>query len=189
MCAACVSFIMYCACCVQFFSQAIISMLQTCRNLVQSSIARNAHGANHSLSHFIRRFRGCKNKITHCVWLRSLSGTMFVRNRPNLARDDPPSSEIQSDKLSTESNQATVNDLKSEETSVKEHGNYYNALEKPVDLPAEYKSPDIGFWESERGLVLKDQIFTGVGRVLRMFISKERSDNWYESAMAKEYYR
>lgn len=45
----------------------------------------------------------------------------------------------------------------------------------------------IGFWKSEQGLQIYEQTMTGVGRVLRMFVSKERYDNFYETALMAEY--
>lgn len=164
-------------------------MLQTCKHLVQG-ISCNPYRTNPCLSSVVWRVGRCKNKITHCKWLRGLSGTVSVRNQPNLANkhsDNVASSDVQSERLSARPNQLSVADLKRPENSIQER--LHDAPEKETELPTEYKSPDIGFWKSERGIVLKDQIFTGVGRVLRMFISKERSDNLYESAMVKEYYR
>lgn len=167
-------------------------MLQTCKNLVQSSITCNPYKGYPCLSNSLRKIGRCECKTTHSIWLRNLSGTKSFRNRPSLANDksdDATSNDVRVDKLSIDSNRDSIKETQSEDNSIVEHKDYYNALQREMELPAEYKSPDIGFWESEKGLVLKDQIFTGVGRVLRMFISKERSDNWYESAMVKEFYR
>ena len=41
----------------------------------------------------------------------------------------------------------------------------------------------VGFWKSERGLEIKDKVLTGSGRVLRMFVSIERYDNWWEDTL------
>ena len=41
----------------------------------------------------------------------------------------------------------------------------------------------VGFWETPKGLVLKDQLFTGMGRVMRLFTSIEKYDDVWEWAV------
>ena len=48
------------------------------------------------------------------------------------------------------------------------------------------KDNQIGFWKTDKGLQVKDVVLTATGRVLRMFVSIERYDNWWENIMESE---
>lgn len=49
-----------------------------------------------------------------------------------------------------------------------------------TDLIVQEPETKIAFWETPKGLVLKDKIFTGVGRVMRLFVSIEKYDDIWE---------
>uniref|UniRef100_H2Z6Z2 Uncharacterized protein n=1 Tax=Ciona savignyi TaxID=51511 RepID=H2Z6Z2_CIOSA len=46
-------------------------------------------------------------------------------------------------------------------------------------------SSEIGFWQSERGLKVKDTLLTATGRLLRLFVSIERYNNYWESCVVQ----
>ncbi|XP_039258599.2 uncharacterized protein LOC120335179 [Styela clava] len=81
------------------------------------------------------------------------------------------------------------NDLKNEkdlDSNLAISKMHENVISKHSDLPVEAPKSAVGFWNSERGLAIKESALIGVGRVLRMYFNKERYDNLYEAALGVE---